>query len=162
MRIDTKAANMSKKNRAVKGKATRGSLLTTTQQHRVRSPLNEYFSHELTPLERRKFDFEDLRKVPSEIHREYVYREFSGKPARIVYKAPRVGAGRQAPQFLAPSRLRVWRGGEFPHFENPHLTSVCRKRAERRRVLFAFGRTGKGYGAKSYARWTDKSYIRCS
>lgn len=39
---------------------------------------------------------------------------------------------------------------------------VCSERHNRRRALFAMSKIGRrGQGAKSYARWTDDSYVRC-
>ena len=45
-------------------------------------------------------------------------------------------------------------------FNKPNFTYPCRRRAERRRVMFALKLTGKGSGARRH-KWTDLSSVSC-
>lgn len=57
-----------------------------------------------------------------------------------------------------PFRLNVFN----PQVSKPlDRQEICHKRQERREVLFAIGRTGKGGAKNKRPTWTQESYVRC-
>ena len=125
---------------------TRGRLPTARANLARRFRLTDLL-HTIKPIQTRLQQAEDLRRVPHEFRQErYLLR--NGVPARVRYET------------IQP-RMRWLPAQVHPYFQRPERTAVCIRRKERRRVLFALQKTGKGGGRQRRPRWTDKSYIRC-
>lgn len=90
---------------------------------------------------------EDRRQYPYEV-RQDLFRDLSGAPAQIS-RRPARETRPQVPGVLP--RL-------YHRFETPRRVPVCIRRENRRRVLHALRKTGRG---SHPGRWTAKSFIRC-
>lgn len=128
-------------------KETRGRLPTARPNLGRRFRLSDLL-HTIKPIQTRLQQAEDLRRIPHEF-RQDVYHLRSGQPARVRYDA--------VPVYVR-GRLRTQ---VHPYFRDPERTAVCIRRQNRRRVLFALQKTGKGGRRQRSPRWTEKSYIRC-
>lgn len=126
---------------------TRGHLVTARANLARRFHLSNLL-HAIAPIQTRLQQAEDLRRVPHEFRQErYLLR--SGQPARVRYETVQTNV-------RGHLRTQV-----HPYFRQPERTAVCIRRKERRRVLFALQKTGKGGRRQRPPRWTEKSYIRC-
>lgn len=72
-------------------------------------------------------------------------------------------AGVQARDAARPTRRSPVRDREKDRkrFKRPQDTTVCKRRSERRRTLFAIRRAGKGTPGPRKKKYTDISQIRC-
>ncbi len=126
---------------------TRGHLLTARADLARRFRLSDLL-HTIKPVQTRLQQAEDLRRIPHEFRQEnYLLR--SGAPASVRYET-----------ISARVHGRLWTS-VHPYFQRPERTVVCIRRKERRRVLFALQKTGKGGRRNRPPKWTSKSYIRC-
>lgn len=104
---------------------------------------------------RRKPDLrpvEDLRRVPDQIDqidKRQTLRLRDGRPAQQVRKAETPVRG---PRLSVPMH---------DYFRDPARTVVCIRRHERKRVLFALRKVGKGKRVSPRREFTDKSFVRC-
>lgn len=136
---------MARRKRSKRGatyapQATRGHTVTaTTWPDVVRLPSK--------PLDVSLQYVEDRRLYPEPL-RQNLYRDLSGAPAQISRRPSRKDDRAVSRVFPAL----------YHRFETPRRVPVCIRRADRRRVLHALRKTGRG---SRPGRWTAKSYIRC-
>lgn len=119
---------------------------------RVKAPDLPIFSKPKKPKPKSVTDFrpvEDLRHVPDQIDKRQMFRLRDGRPARQVRK-PENPVRR--PRLSVPMH---------DYFADPARTLVCVRRHERKRVLFALRKAGKGKRVSRERNFTDKSFVRC-
>lgn len=98
----------------------------------------------------KRFDLrpvEDLRHVPDNI--DYSFKTLGGRPARQV---SRIQGTVHESGVSAPVHS---------YFQDPRRVLVCIRRDNRRRVLFALRKIGKGRKVSPFHRFTEKSLVRC-
>lgn len=125
---------------------TRGRLPTARPNLGRRFRLSDLL-HTIKPVQTRLQQAEDLRRIPHEF-RQDVYHLRDGRPAPVRYETV------QPRMHWLPAQVH-------PYFQRPERTVVCIRRKERRRVLFALQKTGKGGRRNRPPKWSAKSYIRC-
>lgn len=82
----------------------------------------------------------------------------TSRQARLAIVRPRLGRAVRTDRFgnvqrVINSQRAIWA------FKEPRRVPICVRRSTRRQVLFARGKTGRGYRKP---RWTQRSYWRCS
>lgn len=109
-----------------------------------------------SPLEknevRRKPDLrtiEDLRSIPRDVDKRESFKTRSAAPARQIRRPERQ---------VSRSALSV---PVHDYFQDPKRVLVCIRRHDRRSVLFALRKAGKGKRVSRERKYTDKSYVRC-
>ena len=125
---------------------TRGRLSTARPNLGRRFRLSDLL-HTIKPVQTRLQQAEDLRRIPHEF-RQDVYHLRDGRLAPVRYETI------QPRMHWLPAQVH-------PYFQRPERTVVCIRRKERRRVLFALQKTGKGGRRNRPPKWSAKSYIRC-
>lgn len=95
---------------------------------------------------------EDLRHVPDQIDKREVFRLRDGRHASQVRRPERQGKRSLPGELSTPMH---------DYFVDPKRALVCIRRHDRRRVLFALQRVGKGRRVSRERQYTDKSYVRC-
>lgn len=122
--------------------AMRGHTVTATARDILRAVRLPTKTLELTYVE-------DRRVYPHEL-RDTLFRDVSGAPAQVSRRP--ADSSRRSVQGVLPAL--------YHRFETPRAVPVCLRRSNRRRVLFALRKTGRG-SSNRRARWTAKSFIRC-
>lgn len=85
--------------------------------------------------------------------------DLDARGARVFFS----GSTRQSPSYRTDRFGNVRSPGYSPQksiavFQEPRRVPVCVRRKERREVLFAKGKSGRGYRKP---RWNERSYMRC-
>lgn len=123
------------------------SLVDRHARRRVKA--TDFRSFRSKPLDLRPL--EDLRRVPQEIDKRSVHVLRDGRKADIVRREQGLGKV-SVPRMYTPMH---------DYFSDPERTLVCIRRHDRRRVLFALRKAGKGKRVSRERNFTDKSFVRC-
>lgn len=89
------------------------------------------------------YEIEDNRRINE------IPRKVDARPAKVIVKS--VKKGKLRPDF----------NRDAAYFTDPKKTIVCRRRKERKQVLFALKKTGRGSGGGK-KRLNENSFIRCT
>lgn len=140
MRKSRKKTRLSNRNRDLNRISKRDKLISVE--------IDDYLDK---MRERRRFkrerdymrEIEDKRTERFKIHDDRYMTD--GRPAGVRVQKPRLTS-------LMKSRLA---------FNDPGRVIVCKRRKERRVVLFSLNRIGKGKGGSKRHRWVRDSHIKC-
>lgn len=129
----------------------------------VQTPRSLVDRHRLLPVESVKRDVLKPRPKPKPVDMRPV-EDLRHERNQTELKTFRTSSGRVARTKTRPqgdvqkSRLH---SPLFSYFQNPQRVLVCIRREDRKRVLFALRRVGKGKRVSRVHRFTEKSRIRC-
>lgn len=130
-----------------------------TPRRKIPAPSPRYRDYRHIPRDRTHVDsvsiskpvdfrpVEDLRSVPHNLDQSF--KTVRGTVARQVHRVQDKVYGSRVSSPV------------HTYFQDPKRVLVCIRRHDRRRVLFALRKIGKGRKVSRFHRWTEKSLVRC-